>query len=170
MAGLDFLQSPALTQFVYPFLLIFFILFAVLEKTKVLGDRKQINALVAFVIAFIFVAAVFPKQMVSNLMLFLSVGIVIMFVMLLLWGFFAGEDGLKFSNVPSTLKWVIGFVIVGATIVAVFWAAGFNTSGFVDLLFNSSWSKSFWTNAFFIIMIAAALAVALMGGAAKAKS
>ncbi len=168
MAGLDFLQSPALTQFVYPFLLIFFLLFAVIEKTKVLGDRKQINALIAFVIAFIFVAAVFPKQMVGNLMLFLSVGIVIMFVVLLLWGFVAGPDGLKFTDAPTALKWVVGFVIVGATVVAIFWAAGFNPSRFIDMLFNSSWSKSFWTNALFVIMIAAALAVALMGGAAKA--
>jgi hypothetical protein len=168
MAGLDFLQSPALTKFVYPFLLIFFIVFAILEKTKVLGDKKQINSLVAFVIGFIFVSAIFPKEMVGNLILFLSVAIVIVFVILLLWGFVAGEEGLKFSGAPKALKWGVGVVIVVAVIFAVFWAAGIDTLNFIDKLFSSSWSDTFWTNVFFVIMVAAALAIVLTGGKAKA--
>ena len=31
------LQHPVLTSFVYPFLIVFFIVFAVLEKTKLFG-------------------------------------------------------------------------------------------------------------------------------------
>ena len=73
MAEVTFLQNSLLTKFVYPFLLMFFILFAVLEKTKVFGSgTKQINALISFVISFIFVSAVFPKEVTSNLMLFLD--------------------------------------------------------------------------------------------------
>lgn len=165
MAGLTFLQSPALTKFVYPFLLIFFIVFAVLEKTKVLGENKQINALISFVIGFIFVSAIFPKEIVSNLILFLAIAIVIVFVILLLWGFVMGEEGLKISGAPKGLKILIGVVIVIAVVCAVFWAAGIDVIGFFgnifDKLFNSSWSSTFWTNFFFIVMVAAAIAVVL---------
>ena len=51
------LQHPVLTNFVYPFLIVFFIVFAVLEKTKLFGEeKKQLNALTAFVIGLIFVS------------------------------------------------------------------------------------------------------------------
>ncbi len=77
-----------------------FIVFAVLEKTKVLGDdKKQLNALLAFVIGLIFVGAVFPKLIVANMILFLTVALVIVFVVLLLWGFvYSGEKGFEISK------------------------------------------------------------------------
>ena len=84
------LQHWILTNFAYPFLLIFFIAFGILEKSKLFGsDKKQLNALIAFVIGLIFITAVFPKLVVGNLILFLTVSIVVMFVALLLWGFVA---------------------------------------------------------------------------------
>lgn len=167
MAGLTFLQSPVLTKFALPFLLIFFIVFAILEKTKIFGDdKKQINALIAFVIGFIFVSAVFPKEIVGNLILFLTIGIVIIFVVLILWGFVAGEEGLKLGT-SKGLKWVIGIVIFIAVVFAVLWATGIDTLGFFDKIFHSSWSNAFWTNAAFVIMVAVALAVALRTGKSK---
>jgi hypothetical protein len=168
MAELAFLQSPALTNFVYPFLLIFFIIFAILEKTKLFGEGKtQINALIAFVIGFIFVSAIFPKEMVNNLILFLTIAIIIMFVILMLWGFVAGEGGLKFGDAPKGLKWAIGIFIVLAVTVAVLWAAGVNISELINRIFHASWSSKFWTNFIFIVLVAAALAVALGTGGKK---
>jgi hypothetical protein len=157
------LQSPVLTKFVYPFLLMFFIVFAILEKTKVLGsDKKQINALVAFVIGLIFVSAVYPKMVVENMILFLTIAIIIVFVVLLLWGFVAGEEGLKFEKAPKFLKWVIGIAVVIAVMLATLWATG-TGFGFFENLFSKA-NKTFWTNAFFILIIAAALAAVLAGG------
>ena len=161
-AELTFLQSPILTKFVYPFLLIFFIVFAVLEKTKVFGESKQIDALVAFVIGFIFVSAIFPKEMVGNLILFLTIAIVIVFVVLLLWGFVSGGvEELKFSGAPKGLKWAVGVLIIIAVTIAVLWAAGVDTGNFFDNIFRASWSSTFWTNFLFIISVAAALAIVL---------
>jgi hypothetical protein len=138
----------------------FFIVFAILEKTKVLGsERKQINALVAFVIGLIFVSAVYPKMVVENMILFLTIAIIIVFVVLILWGFIAGEKGLDFSTAPKPLKWAIGLAIVVAVTLAVLWATGVGF-GFFENLFSKA-NKTFWTNAMFIIVIAAALAVVL---------
>lgn len=154
------LQSEILTKFVYPFLLIFFIVFAVLEKTKILGEgRKQLNALVAFVIGLIFVGAVFPKLVVSNMILFLTVALVVVFVVLLLWGFVAsGEKGFEINK---SLKTFLLIVLGIAVIFALFWATGIGGS-FFDFLFKSTWSEKFWTNFLFIVVIAAAMALVLI--------
>ena len=152
-------QNELLTQFAYPFLLIFFIVFAILEKTGVLGEGKtQVNALVAFVIGLIFISAVKPKLIVGDLILFLTVAMVVMFVGLLLWGFISGgklgENLLK----EGALQWIAGIVVTLSVIIAIFWATGTGGS-VVDLLFKQSWSDGFWTNFFFMVVLAGALAV-----------
>jgi hypothetical protein len=165
MAAETILQSTVVSKFILPFLLVFFIIFAILEKTKLLGDgQKQLNALTAFVLGLIFVGAVFPKEVVGNLVLFLSVAMVVVFVTLLLWGFAGGGKGELSGNVKKLAA--VGVFV--AVFIAVLWAVGvklaqvntfFNT--LVDFLFYQSWSSAFWTNALFIVVIAVALAVVL---------
>lgn len=62
----DFLEKVGLFNIVLPFLLVFTIIFAILEKTKVFGTediegkkypKKNLNATAAFVIAFLVVAS-----------------------------------------------------------------------------------------------------------------
>jgi hypothetical protein len=160
----NILQSEVLTQFVYPFLLIFFIVFAVLEKTKIFGDgKKQINAFVAFVIGLIFVGAIFPKLLVNNLILFLSVSIVIVFVILLIWGFITGGDA-KFEG--KAIKIIAAFVVIIALVIFIFLTTGIWDSVF-NTLFQSDWSNSFWTNVVFVVIIAAAMAAVLASAKSK---
>jgi hypothetical protein len=162
-------ESPILVNFVYPFCLIFFVLFAVLDRTKIFGEeKKQINALVAFIVAFIFVSAVFPKVIVSNLILFLAIALIVVFVVLLLWGFIMGGDSLKiFENSKPGFKIFVGVLIVIGVTIAVLWAAGIDASGLLGKLFNSDWSESFWTNVLFFVLVAIALAVMLRTGSNK---
>ncbi len=155
------LQHPVLTNFVYPFLIVFFIVFAVLEKTKLFGEeKKQLNALLAFVIGLVFVSAVFPKMVVANMILFLSVAIVIVFVVLMLWGFvFSTKEGFQMT---SGMKWGLFAVVTIALIIGILWATG--VSGKVyDFLFNQSWSEAFWTNLIFVVLIGVALAAMIKG-------
>lgn len=171
MAVDTILQHWVLTDFVYPFLLAFFIVFAVLEKSKVLtSDNKQLNAMVAFVIGLIFVGAIFPKAVVGNLILFLTVGLVVVFVFLVLWGFIMGEN-IKMDN--KVLKGISAALIFIAVIIAVLWATGtlnvFETIW--NFLFYQSWSKEFWTNAIFVIVVIGAIAsVIKAGGSGGSKS
>lgn len=166
MVNETILQHWVFTQFILPFLLIWTITFALLEKTKILGEgAKQLNAIVAFVIGLIFVGAVFPKVVVGNLILFLTVSIIIVFVGLLLWGFISGGEikGDILSN--KYVKWVVGIILVVAVIGAVLWATGI-WDEFYNVLFKQSWSSSLWTNVAFIAVIAGALAVVLKGASA----
>jgi len=66
----NILQASLFTDFLYPFLLMFFIVYALLEKSKILGaDQKQINAFVSLIISLIFVSVIFPVIVVNNLIL-----------------------------------------------------------------------------------------------------
>jgi len=150
------LQSEVFTRFALPFLLIFFIVFGILEKTKLFGENKQLNAGISFVIGLIFVGAVFPKLVVGNLILFLTVAIVVMFVALLLWGFVSGEA----PKLEGGLRWVFGIVIIVVVIIALLWASGIEGAAF-DLLFRQGWSGDFWTNLAFIAVIILALVLVL---------
>ena len=154
-------QHEILVKFAYPFLFIFFIVFAILEKTSVLGrDKKQINALVAFVVGLVFLSAFQPRIIVSNLILFLTVGLVVMFVALLLCGFVSGSDLKEKILEEKWIKWTVGAIIVVAVIMAFFWAAGLS-EGLIDFLFKSNWSSELWTNVFFVVAVAIALALVL---------
>ena len=154
------LQSELLSDFLLPLLLIFFIVFAILEKTKLFGgDKKQLNALTSFVIALIFVGAVYPKIIVSNLILFLAIALVAIFVITLLWGFVYPdkEEGFKLEG---WMKWALAIGLGIAFIFALIWAAGDWWYGILDFL-KSTTGKAITTNVIFVLTIIVALAVVL---------
>lgn len=158
-------QNVIFSQFILPFLLVFIISFAILQRSKILGDgKKQLDAIVAFVIGLIFVGVAGPKQITYNLILFLVLAVIVIFVALLLWGFLTAGEA-KVSD--SKLKWVGGSLIVIAVIIAVFWAAGYDWTD-LNTFFNSNLNNSFWTNFVFILVIAGALAIVLTAGKAAA--
>ncbi len=152
-----FLSHWIFARFLLPFLLVFFIVFAILEKTKLFGEgKKQIDALTAFVVGLIFVGAVYPKLVVENMVLFLTVALVCVFVVLLLWGFiFSDEKGFQ---VQKWMKWVLGIIVGIAFIGAVLWATGWNVT--IGNLFAGQ--SQIWTNIAFVVVIAVALALVLL--------
>lgn len=156
------LQSVILTRFAFPFLLVFFIVFAILEKTKILGDgNRQIDALVAFIIGLIFVTFAYPVDVVSNLVLFLTIALITMFVGLLIWGFIIGGEAKVDSK---AVKIAFAVVVTISVIVAVIWATGAGNPLY-DWFFKQKWSGEFWTNLTFIVVIAIALGMVLKGKA-----
>ncbi|MBU3906988.1 MAG: hypothetical protein KKA64_01925 [Nanoarchaeota archaeon] len=166
MVNETIIQNWIFKEFILPFLLIFAVVFAVLEKTKIFGeDKKQLNAIVAFVVGLIFVGVAYPKQVVGNMILFLTVSLIIVLVFLMLYGFVASDlkDGYK---AEGWMKWAFLIIISVAVIGAVIWATGFK-SEFFDILFGQSWSTSFWTNFLFVVVIVVAVAVVLKGAAKK---
>jgi len=153
-----FLQNWIFSQYILPFLLVFFIVFAILERTKLIGEgKKQLNALIAFIIGLIFVGAVYPKLVVGNMILFLAVAVVILFIILLLWGFiFADKEGFKLEK---WMKWVLGIIAGIAFVGAVLWATGWSST--VTSFFAGQ--SQIWTNIAFVVVIAIALALVLIG-------
>src|SRR3989338_8683840 len=72
-----FLDKIGVYDVILPFLLVFTIVFAILEKTKILGSekidgkehpKKNINAMVAFVIAFLVIASTQLVAVINQVM------------------------------------------------------------------------------------------------------
>lgn len=161
MVNETILQHWIITQFALPFLLIFAIVYAVLEKTKILGDNHQVNAIIGGVIGLVFVSALSPKRVVENLILFFTVAIVVIFIVLLLWGFVAGtKDKDKGFELDDWMKYTLWAISGIAVIVAIIWATGLSPD-VLDFLFDQSWSGEFWTNFFFVAVVIVALVVIL---------
>ena len=160
------IQHWVVTKFILPFLLIWVIVFAILEKTNVLGEGKhQVNALVSLVIGLIFVGVAYPKEVVGNLILFLTVALVVVFVGLLIWGFVSGGN-LKADIFSGKVKTVVAIVVIVVVLIALLWSAGVQVQTF-DFLFGQDWSASFWTNVIFLVVIAVAIALVLRSAGPK---
>lgn len=153
-------QHFVFQEFILPFLLVFTLVFAVLEKTKVLGqDKQKLDAIVAFVVGLVFVTAVFPKSVVSNLILFLTVSLIIVFVIMLIWSFIGGDGKTPFKLEPWMQKTLVIAAGLGILFLVV-WILKENF-GLLDWLSEREWTGPFWTNFLFVIVIAAALALVL---------
>ncbi len=143
-----------------PFLLIFFIIFAVLEKTKLFGEgKKQINALTSFVISLIFVGAFSYTNVLNNLTLFLTITIVCVFVILLIWGFIWGDE--KGFKPEGWMKWILVITAGIAFTWAVIWANGWSDRVFGVFSGNGELGQTIITNGIFLLVIGVALALVL---------
>jgi hypothetical protein len=166
MASAIFLQNTIFTSFILPFFLIFFIAFAILQKTKLLTENGQLNAFISLIIGFIFIAAFNYSSVVNNLVLFLVIGLVIIFVTMLLWGFISGgTESAFFSKEHPGLRTIMLVALIIAVIIGVIWAFGIPFTGgsgsITNLLFNQVWSQPFWTNLIFVVLIGIALALVI---------
>ena len=166
-----FFENPIFINFILPFLLVGTLLYAVLEKTKILGeDKKQINAIVSFIIAFIFVGSLSLTGILNKLTLFLTISVVVIFIALVLWGF-VSKEGDKFPFMESKgFKMAVFIVIIVAVTIAVLVITGFEFRTVTDGLFRQEWSGAFWTNALYVVVIAAVIALILAGKSAKSGS
>ncbi len=123
---ITFFDQIGLFDVVLPFLLIFTIVFAILEKTKVLGTedidgkkytKKNLNAIASFVISFLVIAA---KELVAIINETVAKAVIVLFfsiLFLLLVGSFHKEGE------PMYLQggWKIAFeIIVFLAIVGIF--------------------------------------------------
>ncbi|MBL7100987.1 MAG: hypothetical protein ISS23_03480 [Nanoarchaeota archaeon] len=145
--AVEFLKEFGFYDVVLPFLLVFTIVFAVLEKTKIFGtlDKKpkqNINAMIAFVIALFFVAATnlveATRQLLPQVVVLL---ITLMSFMMLVGFFYSDKDGgfsfenHKFWKIFLTIIFFIGIVLLS-------WNA-YSPNTFEGLL--TGWG-GFWTS------------------------
>ena len=119
--AIEFLKEFGLFDVVLPFLLVFSITFAILEKTKVLGvesdgktPKKQINSMVAFVIGMIVVATNKVVTIINEAL----PNIVLLLVMIVLFLMLAGslakneKDGFKLNSGLQTALVIISLVSI----------------------------------------------------------
>jgi hypothetical protein len=160
-----FLNMPFVREVILPFILVFAIAFAVLQKSEILGkDKKQVDAIVALVVGLLVITVGKAVGVIVNLVPILAVGLVVILAFLLLWGmaYKGGDDAFK---VPGGVKSVIG----GLAAIAVIGAVLYYTGAW-DYLKNAYLSGTDWvTNVVVVIVVIIAVAVVLWAGGSGKK-
>jgi len=150
-----------------PFLLVFVVVFAILQKSKILGDGKaQIDAIVGVVIGLILIGVPGPRDIIVSLMPWMAVGVAVILVFLILYGFVAGD--LSNMGKDKERTWVlplfggmVGIFVIGILLyVTGLWEI-------VSSWFSSGESSDIWMNVVMIALVIGAALVAVLGGKKK---
>jgi len=117
-AQLSLFTSPILTNIFLPFLLVFVVVFAILEKTNILGEgKKYANLIVAIIVGLLFIGA---QSLVGFTIKFLP--LVAVFLVILL-GYFL-VFGFVGIHLEKGMKVTLGIVFGIALVAAILWATG----------------------------------------------
>jgi hypothetical protein len=143
-------------EMLLPFLLVFVVVFAILQKSKILGDGKaQIDAMVAFVIGLITITFAYQTGVIVKLMGWLALGVAVILVFLILYGFVAGD----LSKAPDWMKITFGILAGLFTVGVVVYVTGLGDV--VKGWFNDFGSEGFFMNAIFVLLVIGAIVTAV---------
>lgn len=121
--AIDFLTAFGFFDVVLPFLLVFTVTFGVLEKSNLFGkDKKNLNAMVAFTVGFLVVAATQITTAIQLSVPKVAFMLIILISLLLLVGSLMkpAPEGLDFwGQLSNFVKWPVG-VIIAVSILTIF--------------------------------------------------
>jgi len=144
---IGFLDRIGIYDVVLPFLLVFTIMFSIFERSKILTkDNKNLNAMSAFVIAFLVIAS---SKLVSYITLISSQVVVLVLVSIffvLLVGIFHKEGNLGTEGMIEPWKTIFIWInFIG--LILIFLNAIKTDQGktWLEVLIN--WLNQFWTSA-----------------------
>ncbi|MBU2497098.1 MAG: hypothetical protein KJ767_03510 [Nanoarchaeota archaeon] len=89
---LEMWRSAGLFDVVLPFILIFAVIFAILEKSKVLGQNKAVHAIVSLALAFFAISNPWLNGFFAILFSNAAIGFAILLVVILFLGFFITDN------------------------------------------------------------------------------
>lgn len=95
---------------IFSFLFVFFIVYAVLAKTKILGEGSFINVLISFIMAIIFISFSSLELYVQTIVPWFLVLFICVFLVLLI-------AGLSSKNLDWIMKPTFGWVIIGILVI-----------------------------------------------------
>lgn len=156
-----FFITPIFTDFLLPFALVFTLIFAILQKTKLLGDgKKQIDVIISLVIALILIATPFARDIVVSLMPFLAVWAVILLVFMLLYGFVGGKkDG---DVLGKWWKYAFYTLLAISLVVFLLMVTGY-WGVLLDFISGGKTGTSLWVNGLLIAIIIGAIVAVIKG-------
>jgi len=152
-------DNPFFTEMLLPFLLVFVVVFAILQKSKILGEGKaQIDAIVGFVVGLLLIGVPGPRDVLVGIMPWMAVGVGVILVFLILYGFVVGD--LSGDNMPKGLKYGIGGLAGVFTVWIVLFVTGLGTK----IWSSFGTGSDVWMNVVMVAVILAVVAVAMKSG------
>ncbi|MBU0579512.1 MAG: hypothetical protein ABH824_02970 [Nanoarchaeota archaeon] len=105
-------------DFIFPVVLVWAFMFAILQKTKVIGDSLGINALIASMAAFMVLLSRTVIDLINFMIPWFTIAIIFFLLMLLLFMVFGAKGTEAYQD--KTIQWIL----VGVGILIVVAAAG----------------------------------------------
>jgi len=155
------LQGGFFMGLVLPFLLVFTVVFAVLQKSKILGDgKRQIDALVAVAIGLIVIAYGQYVRVITDITAFLGVAIVVILIFMILTGMFYEPGRFELHN---GVKYAgMGLAAVAVVIATLYYTHAWDY--LINTLKGDGTGNAWLFNIIFIVIIGAAVAALVFGG------
>jgi len=169
--AIEFFRDFGLFDIVLPFLLVFTIVFAILEKTRILGTvkmkggeeipNKNLNSMVAFVVGLLVVATANVVRTINESLPNVVLLIVASVSFLLMIGIFLKTDELDFSNKHK--YWYRSFmVIMFIAVIGIFLSSIYDANGnsyleIAGFFLIQNWSEAVVTSVVFLIIVIGAI-------------
>jgi hypothetical protein len=151
-----------ITEIIAPLVLVFVVLFAILQKSKILGEGKNtMDAIVALSIGLLLVIVPGPRNIIVGMMPWMTVGVAVILVFFILYGFVAGD----LSKSSNWMKVVFGVLAALFTIGVVLYVTGFGNT--ISSWFAGGNGSDVLMNVLVTAIIGGAVAVAVLGGKKK---
>lgn len=161
--AIEFLDKIGIYDVVLPFLLIFTIVFAILEKTKVLGvedikgvkyTKKNLNSIVSFVVAFLVVASTRLVAAINEIMANIVLLLLLSICFLLLIGSFFKEDEAVYLKEGPWRTFFMFLMFIGIIVIFL------NSFGWLTLAWD--WLVAHWQTNFVATIVLLAFIVLFM--------
>lgn len=123
---INFFGELGIYDIVLPFILVFTIVFAILEKTKILGlqtidgtsyTKKNLNAMVALIIAFLVIASTQLVSIINQVMAHVVLLLVLAISFLLLVGVFFADKEFSLKEYPGWVKFFMVIMFIGIVLI-----------------------------------------------------
>ena len=152
------LGNAFFTDVILPFILVFTIVFSILEKTEILGKKKDIHAVVSFVISLIVIGVPAAVGILQKFIPLIAVILIILFTWLLVFGFAGKSVQVEWS--PGLKRFFL--IVLGIVLLAAIgWAVG-STTGWLDQLnVNAVLSAQITQMIIFVGAVIAVIAIAI---------
>ena len=156
-AELGVFGSALFTSVILPFLLVFAVVYAILDKTKILGEKRDVNAIVALVIGMLVIGVPAATGVITSIIPVIAVIIIILLSFMLMLGFIGGTE--KEGGLSKSLQLWFGIALIIALAATVLWA-----TGLLNTITQAAWANQMITSVILISVIIAVIAVVVSGG------
>jgi len=144
---------------IFAFLLVFIVIYAILVKTKILGENQAVMLFISLILASFFVVEASLVEFIEFTSAWFGVIIILLFFIFVILAFFPGDKPLEFLTKAPWVAWtVLGIMVAFFIISSAFvfnWAVNWGEV--------QSWFGTEWFGMILLVVIAAVVSWKIKG-------
>ena len=139
---------------IFAFVLVFVVIYSLLAKTKVLGERHGVMVFISFILASFFIVEASLVEFIRFNSAWFAVGVVCVFFIIMLLGFIPGIEVGKFLGNKNWFAWVLLGLIFAFFIIS----SAYVFNWVVNWGVLQHWFSADWFGLVLLLVIAAVVA------------